>query len=144
MWNWIYRIKRTYRPREFAVETVAFQKMLAWYFKTKMQENNFYFTIREFNDKRSKPDRIRQAYTDLASNGKIWVHENHTEFVTGFTDYQDNVDWDLGDAGAMGICAMNPWMFVPTDGTDPEAAADDMIAQEEAAIPDLVFTEGAP
>jgi len=149
MWTWLVRVKRQYRPREIAVETVAFQKILAWYFRTKMAENNFYFAIREYDDRRSKPDRIRQAYTDLAANGKFWINENHTEFVTGFTDFQDNVDWDLGDAGAIAVCSANPWMLKPTEGgeagdEDDSKVVDDWIAAEEAAMPDLTYEGGAP
>ena len=114
-----------------------------------MAENNFYFAIREYDDRRSKPDRIRQAYTDLAANGKFWIHENHTEFVTGFTDFQDNVDWDLGDAGAMAICSANPWMLKPSSGgeasdEDDSKVVDDWIAAEEATMPDLSYEGGAP
>lgn len=149
MWNWLCRVYRQYRPRTNAVETVAFQKMLAWYFRTKMQENNFYFPIAEFNDGRSKPDRIRQAYSGLASQGKFWVHENHTEFVSGYTDFQDNVDWDLGDAGAMAISAANPWMFKPVEGGQAgdqteDQNIDDWIRQEEAAVPEIEYEGGAP
>jgi hypothetical protein len=149
MWNWLVRVKRQYHPREIAVETVAFQKMLAWYFRTKMQENNFFFAIREYNDRRSKPDRIRQSYTDHAANGKFWVHENHTEFVTGFTDFQDNVDWDVGDAGAMAICSANPWMFKPVEGgtqaeADEEKSIDDWIAREESSMGEIQYEGGAP
>lgn len=146
MWAWLVRVKRQYRPRIIAVETVAFQRILAWYFRQKMQAENFYFTIREYDDRRRKPDRIRQAYTDFASNGKLWVNENHTEFVQGFTDFKDDVDWDLGDAGAMAIGAANPWLFVPTNTEiqDDDKAAEDFIAQEEAAIPELQYEGGAP
>jgi hypothetical protein len=144
MWVWLLRMYLQYRPRKIGVETVAFQKMLAWYFRQKMQENNRYFIITEFDDRRAKPDRIRQAYTGHASAGKFWINENHTEFVTNFTDFQDNVDSDLLDAGAIAVCMANPWMIVPSEGKDPEDDSDDYIAEEEREIPALECDGGAP
>lgn len=144
MWVWLLRMFIQYRPRIVGVETVAFQKMLAWYFRQKMQENNRYFVINEFDDRRSKPDRIRQALTGHASAGKIWCSENHTEFVSGFTDFQDNVDWDLGDAIAIAICQANPWMIKPSEGKDEDSPIDDWIAQDEKDIPAISYEEGAP
>lgn len=149
MWNFLVRCYRTYRPRMISVETVAFQKVLMWYFKTQMQANNFWFPIREFNDRRSKPDRIRQAHTGLASQGKIWVNVNHTEYVSGFTDFQDGVDWDLGDAFSMAVCAANPWMLQPVEGgtneeQDEDTSAEQAIIAEERSIPEITYEGGAP
>jgi hypothetical protein len=144
LWTWLKRCYIQYRPRKIGVETVGFQRILKWYFEQKMREENFYFSITSFDDRRAKPDRIRQAYTGLASQGKLHINPNHIEFRAGFTDFQDNVDWDLGDAGAIAICMANPWMIIPTEGPDPEENPDAWIIEEEKSIPDLEFESGAP
>jgi len=145
LWTWLITRLVFFRPEKVGVETVAFQKMLAWYFRQKMQENNRYFVISEFEDRRSKPDRIRQALSGLASNGKFWVSENHTEFVSGFTDFQDNVDWDLGDAAAIAICQANPWMIqAPNGDGQNEDEAGSFIPADEVDIPEIDYMEGAP
>lgn len=134
MWTWVLSAYRTFRPRKIGTETVGFQKVLEWYFKTKMQETRIFFPIFPFNDRRSKPNRIIQAYTGLASQGKLWVHENHTEFVTAYTEWVEGQDNDLLDAGAQAITLANPWMMI----SDNE---DDIIGGGEDDIEELSFDE---
>jgi hypothetical protein len=137
LWVWYVQQQRQFRPRKSGVETVAFQRVLAWYFKQKMQESKQYFLIDEINDKRSKQERIIQAFTGLASNGKFWVHENHTDFIAGFTDWDGVSDWDLGDAGAQAVTLANPWMA--SSALDGDFS--DSYEEEEKSIPDLEFEE---
>ena len=144
IWEWLSAAVRNWHPRQVAVETVAYQKMLAWYLRTKMQEHNFYFPIREYEDRTSKPDRIRQAYTGIASNGQLYVHENHTQFVQDFGEYADDIDIDLLDAGAIAIKAANPWMFKGTDRLGADALDGEYEVEDERDIPALVYEGGAP
>lgn len=139
MWVWLVRMWRTYRPRKIGVETVAFQKFLAWYFKEQMKEDRTFFVIEEVNDKRSKPDRIIQAYSGVGSEGRLWVSPNHTEFIQGFTDWIEGQDWDLGDAGAQAVTLC---LGLAPSFMDNEDFA--YVEEEEKDIPDLEFEEGAP
>lgn len=141
MWTWVVAQYRQYRPRKVGVETVAFQKMLAWYFQQKMQETKTFFTISEVNDKRSKTDRIIQAFSGLASQGKFWVSENHTEFVQGYAEWTEDVDWDLGDAIAQAITLAMPWL---AQADDSVLESEDYLMQEEKEFPDIVYEGGAP
>ena len=141
MWTWLLAKYRQYRPRKVGVETIAFQKFLVWHFQQKMQESKTFFVIDEVQDRRGKADRIIQALSGLASQGKFWVHESHTAFVQGFTDWTENVDWDLGDATAQAITLANPWLsssYLDGDSVEIDYAV------EEKDIPDLVFQGGAP
>ena len=142
MWEWIKDVKRNLRPRKFGVETVAFQKFLAWYFQQKMLEDKTWITIEEVADKRSKPDRIIQAFSDLAANGKLWVHANHTEFVEMYTTWTEDLDYDLLDGVAQAITIGMGLAINPGDGNTYEN--DDDFRAEEDEIPDLVFEDGAP
>jgi hypothetical protein len=146
LWTVLTGMRRRWgaRVRKIGSESVAFQKMLAWYFRQKMQENNDYFVIAEVNDRRSKPDRIRQAYSGIASNGKLWISENHTEFVQEFTEYADNVDSDLLDAGAQAITLANPHMLVGSGGADIDLVEEDYAVMNESHIPDLGYEGYAP
>jgi hypothetical protein len=141
IWTYLIGAVRRLHPMKVGVETVAYQKMLAWYLRQKMLETGQFFVIQEINDRRSKPDRIRQAYGGIASNGVFWINENHTEFVDEFTNYADDVDSDLLDAGAMAICLANPWMLVAGE-EDQEYL--DAIVEEESNIPLLTWQGGAP
>lgn len=139
MWTWLLNTYRQFRPRKVGVETIAFQKFLSWYFEKKMLEDKTFFAITEVEDRRSKPDRIIQAFAGLAAQGKLWVHENHTEFVEGYTTWTEEIDWDLGDALAQAITIANPWMASGLI-TDQEFTYED----DEKDIPELVFEGGCP
>ncbi len=140
MWEWVKATWRQHRPRKIGVETIAFQKFLAWYFQQKMVEDRTFFTIEEVQDRRSKPDRIIQAFSGLASNGKLWVHENHTEFVDMYTTWTEDLDYDLLDAVAQAITlGMNLSVSANEDGETEED-----LAMDESDIPDLKFEESAP
>jgi hypothetical protein len=143
LWTVLTGMRRRWgaRVRKIGVESVAFQKMLAWYFKQKMTETNDYFIIHEFDDRRSKPDRIRQALGGISANGKFWVSENHTEFVQEFTEYTDNVDFDLLDAIAQAISLANPHML---SQTFIEGELDDIPMVNEKHIPALEWGGAAP
>lgn len=140
LWTEYLGMHRQYHPRKAGTETVAFQKMLAWYFRKKMQEDRVFFTITEVNDKRPKPQRIIDAF-GMASHGKFYVSPNHAEFIQGWTEWDGESDWDLGDATAQAIALANPWMM-SAEATDDVIDAD--YVESERDIPDLVFEGGAP
>jgi hypothetical protein len=144
LWTHLTEMRRRWgaRVRKIGVETVAYQKMLAWYFRQKMVETNDYFIIHEFNDRRSKADRIRQALGGIAANGKFYVSENHTEFVQEFTEYADNVDSDLLDSCAQAVSLANPHML--KDDTFIEGESEEIFPVDEKGIPDLTWEGAAP
>lgn len=141
MWIWLLAHYRQYRPRKTGVETVAFQKFLKWYFEKKMLEDKTFFAITEVDDRRSKPDRIMQAFPGLAAQGRLWVHENQTEFIEMYTTWNESLDYDLLDAGAQAITLANPWLALPSN---PNNEGEPDYADEEKDIPELVFEGGCP
>jgi len=141
MWTWLVAAWRQHRPRKVGVETIAFQRMLAWYFRKKMQEEKFFFQIEEVQDRRAKSERIIQALSGAASQGKFWINENHTEFATGFIEWSEDVDWDLGDAVAQAITLACPWLAVGDLEGEFTAVT---TYEDEKDIPELVFEEGCP
>lgn len=136
MWTWLLSNYRLLRPKKIGVETFAFQKFLKWYFQKQMLADKTFFVVHEIEDRRAKPDRVLQAFSGLANQGKLWVNENQTEFVQEFTQWTEDVDIDLLDAGAMAIVLANPWMAKGgnEDGSDVE----------EAEYEELKFEGGAP
>jgi hypothetical protein len=138
MWVWLYEKIRTYHPRKVGAETIAFQEMLAWYLEKKMQETKFFFVLDRVQDKRSKPDRIIQSFSGLASQGKFFISPSHIEFKQGWEEWTEDQDWDLGDAIAQAIALANPWMVQTSIDGEVEAL------EEEEEYPDLVYAGGAP
>src|SRR5690606_32274898 len=86
IWTELLRLYLRWRPRQVGVEAIAYQQMLAWYIRQKQAESRIFYPIIEVEDKRSKADRIVQAYSGLGSAGKLWAHENHTEFRGAFEE----------------------------------------------------------
>jgi len=140
IWTLLADNYRTLRPRIVGAETVAFQKMLKWYLEKKMQEDRLYFSIREINDRRSKPTRILQGHNGLAAQGKLWVNENHLEFRQEYEAWTEGNDVDLLDGSAMAISLLNPWMI---QGVGIGEGDDDPVI-DESDIPDIEFEGGCP
>lgn len=139
LWLWFLNSYRTFRPRKQGVETVAFQAMLAWYFRQKMTETQTWIPIEEVNDRRSKTDRIIQALSGLSSQGRFWISPNHTQFKEGWETWTEENDWDLGDAVAQAITLANPWLAIGiNDGKEED------FAERDAEFPALEFEGGAP
>lgn len=104
-----FRLVRVWKCIAAYVESIAYQRVLAWFLKQMMREHNQYLVIHEVQDRRRKADRIIQAYSGRAANGDFLVHESHTEFIEQFAMYPANPGPsfkgkdDLLDAGAMPI-----------------------------------------
>lgn len=135
-----FRLIYKHRPRYFACETVAFQKMLAWYFKKKCAEQGIWIPVREVVDKRRKSDRIIQAVGDCASQGNMLYRPGQTDFLEQYCAYYPGYSGheDLLDAIAIGITSSN---FYAGDDIEGEF---ERLTEEERTIPALNYRPGAP
>lgn len=102
----VFEFYRRYRPLGVVVESVAYQRMLAWYLESKMREHRIYMPVYQIQDRRRKSDRIVQALGDTSGYGRLKVKTTQTKFLEQFVEYSPlsgNHD-DVLDAVAMGIC----------------------------------------
>jgi hypothetical protein len=136
MFSFIY----TYRPRNIVVETIAYQRVLAWYLRREMDKQRVYVAVKEVQDRRKKSDRIIQAISGIASHGKFHVKRSQAEFYEQYLSYHPMFRGheDLLDAIALGITAQN---FAELDAIDADYAE---IEEEERKIPALSYTRSAP
>jgi hypothetical protein len=82
------KLKYKGRLRKLAVETIAYQKILAWYIEKTMAANRLWIPIDEIEDKRQKADRIVQEIVGVASSGRLHVKRKvHTKFVQQFVEF---------------------------------------------------------
>lgn len=123
-------------PRETVVEAVAYQRTLAWILKNAMEERGQYFTIVEMVDKRSKFNRIVDGLNGPASNGKIFVKDEHVEFIEQFESYPDVSHDDILETGAVAVAHLSK-LGMGGDG-DIEKV------ENEEDYPRLVYGRGAP
>lgn len=97
----LFRMVRKYQPIRVGVESIAYQRVLAWLIRQAMQNQHYYFAVEEVVDKRKKSQRIQQAYSGHASNGLVYVHPSQTEFIEQFNEYPDVSHDDELDCGAI-------------------------------------------
>ncbi len=97
--NWL-NIQTRLRPiRNVAVETVAFQKSLQWFFERQMRKGVLkHVRLSPYNDKRKKHVRILDGIQGLASSGCLYISKEHTAFIAQYTKYPNVTNDDLLDA----------------------------------------------
>lgn len=96
-----------YRPRKVAVESIAYQRTLAWHLRNAMEKYGVYAVIEEVEDRRKKSDRIIQALSGPASFGHVYCKANQFKFIQQFTDYGPlaKIHDDVLDAVAIAVTA---------------------------------------
>lgn len=138
IWQAFYQLAMKWRPLTVGVESISYQRMLAWYFKQKMKETGYYVTIRELQDRRKKADRITQAHSGLLTNGWMYVRRDQAEYISALADYNGTEDFDLLDAGSMGLGLRQPALM----GDFIEGEAE--VMRDEKDYPPLALVGGCP
>lgn len=114
-----------------AVESIAYQRVLAWFIERVMRQQKRWVVIDQVQDKRKKSDRIIQALRGPAANGHLYVSAKHSKFIEQFVSYRPNVDMhdDVLDMVAMAITSHKGYSL--DDGED------DLPMLDESNIPAL-------
>lgn len=101
----VLRFARQWRPLGIAVESIAYQRVLAWYLEKKMKEQRVYLPVWRVQDQRRKADRIIQALGETSGYRRLHVRSSHLKFVEQFTEYSPTAKMhdDVLDAVAMAI-----------------------------------------
>lgn len=133
-----FRLARKYRPQRIYVESVAYQRTLAWLLRQAMAQQRQYYVIEEITDKRSKFQRIVDGLSGPASNGRVHIKKNMTEFLEQYTEYPNVSHDDVLETVAVGCEKLSG-----NGGADAEESWQD-IMQEEHDMPRLEYARGAP
>lgn len=83
----VLRFVRLRRPVGIVVETVAYQRVLAWYLEKQMRELRIFIPIYQVQDRRRKSDRIIQALGETSGYGRLFCKPEHTKFIEQYTEY---------------------------------------------------------
>ena len=126
-----FRHSLAYHPRQWVVESTAYQRTLAWILRQAMAHQRKYYVINEFTDQRRKFDLIVDAISGLASNGHLYVKREHVDFITQFSDYPNVRHDDLINVVAMIITVMEGGVISDDDFAH--------IDEEEKHIPPLEY-----
>lgn len=134
-----FRLAMKYQPRRIIVESVAYQRTLAWILRQAMQHQKRYFVIKETDDKRKKYDKIVDGLNGLSSMGHLFVSREHHEFIAQFRAYPDVSHDDLIEVVAACVSDLSSSGIYDAPGEEYE----ELIAQEQD-IPALEYARGAP
>lgn len=137
-WNQFLRFALKYRPYMVPVESIAYQRALAFYFREKMRAMGTFWAIMEYQDRRRKADRILQAYVGRATEGHFYVKASQEEFISEWTSWRVNQDSDLLDAGAIAMSAASNLLLMDEDEESV------MPLLNEKNIPSLTWAPACP
>jgi hypothetical protein len=130
-----------WRPRSVHVESVAYQRTLAWLIKQAMRQAGSYVMVDEFVDRRAKDVKIKDGLIGVSSNRALYVHRKHSEFIGQFAAYgalggSRNPD-DVIETVALGATILQK-------GSIAGDEYQNYMAPSDADIPDLEDYRGAP
>lgn len=133
-----FRLAIKWRPARIIVETIAYQRTLAWLLRKAMEQQRKYFVIFENSDKRSKYTKIIDGLSGVTSNGKLYVRPEHADFIQQFNEYPDVQHDDVLECAAIACSALQGLMYEDEDDYGEE------LVQEEKNIKPLTYKPGAP
>lgn len=137
-WQEFLRMATFWRPTLTGIETTAYQQTLQWYFNQRMMQTNSPFTIKSYDDRRRKPDRIRQAFTQRIVMGTFQTRVDQHEVNAALAEYTDDVDIDILDAGAIALDMATPWINASLFGEDPDDDSFKLPAGHDPAIKEYI------
>ena len=137
---YVMHLKHKYknRVRKIAVESVAYQRILAWYLEKTMAESRQWTVIDQIDDKRRKADRIIQELVGVASGGRLFVRKEHTKFIQQFVEFSPlaRMHEDVLEMVAIALMSYK--------GAGTYEGEYERIVDDEKNIPDLEEWRSAP
>lgn len=102
----VLRFARLYNISGIIVETVSYQRILAWYLERFLREKRIYIPIHKYDDRRKKTDRILQALGETSAMSRLYCLETQAKFVSQYIEFSPlaNMHDDVIDALAIAIC----------------------------------------
>jgi predicted phage terminase large subunit-like protein len=92
-----------FRPLRVRVEAVAYQRTLGYLLEKEMRARRRYVQLNMVDNKRKKRHRIVQAYSGLASQGRLFVRPWMHKFIQQFSSYPNCAHDDVLDATALAL-----------------------------------------
>jgi predicted phage terminase large subunit-like protein len=118
----LQRLNRKYRIRAWGVETVAYQQTLKWYIEKQIKAGVLQAVrIVEVKAVKDKATRIRQAHSERAFAGKLYVHRTHVEYINQYKNHPNSGKKDIIDAVSMCDYVVTPGMETGFDITHDES-----------------------
>lgn len=123
--NKILELAGKWKVRAIGFESFLFARTTKFYLEQEMFKRRSYYRVEAIEDRRKKSIRIRDGLTDLAFNGQLHMHENHTELQSEFISYPDVEHDDYLDALTIALMCRNPGDII-------EGEYEDVTEEDEA------------
>ena len=100
----VFEYIRRWKPIGIVVESVSYQRILAWYIEKAMREQRCWIPVYRVQDKRSKADRIIQALGGVTGMQRFFCLLSHTKFIEQYTEFAPGIEMhdDVIDMVSMG------------------------------------------
>ena len=130
----VFEYARRFRPLGVVVESIAYQRVLAWYLEKAMREQRVYLPVYKVQDRRRKSDRIIQALGETSGYHRLRCLPSQTKLIEQFTEYSPLIEMhdDVLDALSMAIT------WAQNQGVD-EWIEGDYSRVDEDDLPQLQF-----
>lgn len=99
----IFTMARKWKIKLVGIETILFQRVMAFLLKSQMREQQFWLTVQEIEDKRNKIIRIQQDVSGLANAHDLYVRPEMHKFIQQFIEFPEVNHDDVLDACSIGI-----------------------------------------
>jgi len=129
------RLASRWRIKKAKVESVAYQRTLAWLIRQAMKKLGRYWPVEEFTDRRSKVFKIVDGLHGVTSNGEFYCRPEQTTFIDQFTRYA-SVEHDDEIESVAIACGDLQGQYLSDDELPP--------GEDEDYIPALENFRGAP
>ncbi|HET9132121.1 MAG TPA: hypothetical protein VFO86_14290, partial [Terriglobia bacterium] len=131
-----FRLALKYRVKRVVVESVAYQRTLAWLLRQAMETQRIWFPITEYVDKRKKFSRILDALAGISQHGHLYVKPDMTDFIQQFTEYPAVKHDDHLDAVSIAVSELQTVYELES--------LDDILEAEKKEFARLTYNRGAP
>lgn len=99
-----FELLERWKPIKLKVESVAYQRTLAWLIERAMRQRGRFIQIdAHVPERRKKAYRIIDSIGAAVANSQLYVSPTHLEFIEQFTSYPNVVHDDLIEAVAVGV-----------------------------------------
>lgn len=131
-----FRLAIRYRVKRVVVESIAYQRTLAWLLKQAMDAQRIYFPIVEYVDKRKKFSRILDALAGISQHGHLYVRKSQTDFIQQFSEYPTVKHDDHLDAVSIAVSELQTAFELES--------FEDILEEEKKDLKRLSYDRGAP
>lgn len=133
----LFTLAEKYNVRKILVESVAYQRTLAWLIRRAMEQRRRFWQVHEFTDQRNKYSKIVDSLNGIAAEGHLYVKKDMTDLISQFEDYPSISHDDVLETLALGVAELSGLEY--DEQMFGDAALDD--DQEEI---DFSLALGAP